>query len=313
MERLLGALAADDDPGDDGPGPGRHRPGGVPLLSVPSSLRTAQLRVTPAAVWGLVLVVVAVAAVLGVRVAWAERSAQPTPVSVAPAPTDPGQSRPRPADPAVMAETEPVESGVSGSEEANPGVGESYEAAAGAPSGPGPGHAGSPTAPAPVVVHVIGAVRRPGVVPVPPGSRVHEAVHGAGGLSDDADLTRINLARVVGDGERIWVPVRGEEPPDDVALAPVDGSSGPAGAGGSTSPGPGVGGAGGAGTPLVDVNTADQTLLETLPGVGPVTAQRILQWRSDNGRFSAPEELLEVSGIGPRTLEQLRPHITVGG
>ena len=295
MERLLGALAADEGPrGDREPAPGRHRPHRVPLLAVPSSLRTARLRVTPAAVWGLVLVVVAVAAVLGVRVAWAERSAQPTPVPVAPAPTDPDQG-------GALAE-----GGLTGGQ-ADPDI----------PADLGPEDVGSPTTtPDQVVVHLIGAVRRPGVVPVPPGSRVHDAVDGAGGLSDDADLTRINLARVVGDGERIWVPVRGEEPPDEIAgrsAGPVEGAPGSAGAGGSASPGPDGDGTDGSGTPLVDINTADQPLLETLPGVGPVTAQRILQWRTDNGRFSTPEELLEVSGIGPRTLEQLRPHITVGG
>lgn len=306
MERLLGALAADDDPRDsDDPAAGRHRPHSVPLLSLPSSLRTARLRVTPAAVWGLVLVVVTVGVVLGVRVAWAERSAQPTPVPVAPAPTDPGDSTLGPAD-------------VPGAQRAEAGQvpdRTSDQAGAGDPPGPEPGDAGSATAHQDVVVHMIGAVRRPGVVPVPPGSRVTDAVDGAGGLSDDADLTRINLARVVGDGERIWVPVRGEEPPADVGGSPaglVDGAPGATGAGGAASPDPDRAGPG-PGTPLVDINTADQPLLETLPGVGPVTAQRILQWRSDNGRFSAPEELLEVSGIGPRTLEQLSPHITVGG
>ena len=299
--------------------PGRHRPGRVPLVSVPSSLRTAQLRVRPAAVWGLVLLVIAVAAVLGVRVAWAERSAQPTPVPVSPAAADPGSSElgpeegsgaegAAPGDDAGPTQSDrPGEQGDSTSEQADLGP----------HSGQEPGHADTATAPGPLVVHVIGAVRRPGVVPLPRDARVTDAVDRAGGLSDDADLSRINLARAVTDGERIWVPVRGQEPPEDVAgnpLAPPGAAPGAAENGASgVAPGQGGAGAGGSATPLVDLNSADQPLLETLPGVGPVTAQRILQWRTDHGRFSAPEELLEVSGIGPRTLERLQAHITVGG
>ncbi len=227
------------------------------------------------------MLLVVVLAVVGVRSAWAQRAAEPIPVST---------SSVSDQDPDALTNPEPVRQG---------GVAESA------------GPSVSPDEPQATVlmyVHVIGAVSEPGVVEVPSGSRVSDVVQSAGGATTSADLSRINLARLVLDGERIWVPVRGEEPPDEAAepIAPgvaatPDGSAG-AGEGGAV-----------AGAPVaVDINTADSGVLQTLPGVGPVTAESILAWRTEHGGFSSVEELMEVSGIGPRTLEKLEPLVTVG-
>ncbi len=139
-----------------------------------------------------------------------------------------------------------------------------------------------------LVVDVAGKVRRPGIAVLPPGSRVVDALEAAGGARAGVDLTGLNLARLVVDGEQILVGV-----------APAAGV-----AGGLGTPPP-------EGTTLVNLNTADQATLETLPGVGPVTAESILAWRTDNGGFTAVDELLEVDGIGEATLEDLAPLVTL--
>lgn len=148
----------------------------------------------------------------------------------------------------------------------------------------------SPSAAAEVVVDVAGKVRRPGIVRLPVGSRVIDAVTAAGGPRRSVDLTSLNLARILVDGEQIVV-----------------GIDAPSGVAASAAAVPGVSGTG----TLVNVNTATQAELETLPGIGPVTAQAILQWRTDNGAFTAVDELMEVSGIGEATLAEIAPHVTV--
>ena len=159
-------------------------------------------------------------------------------------------------------------------------------------AGPAPGATAGPGAEsAVVVVDVAGKVRRPGIATLPVGSRVVDALEAAGGVRRGVDLTSVNLARVLVDGEQIIV---GVPPPGGVA-APA--ASAPVGPGGT-----GV---------LVNLNTATQAQLEELPGVGPVTAQAILQWRTDHGAFSAVDELLEVSGIGEATLAELAPFVTL--
>jgi competence protein ComEA len=153
-----------------------------------------------------------------------------------------------------------------------------------------------------VTVHVVGRVERPGVVTLPGGSRVGEALDEAGGTTGRADLTSVNLARPLVDGEQVVVPGRGETP----AAAPA-----PAGAPAAGAPAPGGAAAPGAAVAPVDLNTADLATLETLPGVGPVLAQRILEWRTQHGRFTAVEELGEVSGIGDKIYAQLSTRVTV--
>lgn len=165
--------------------------------------------------------------------------------------------------------------------------------------------AGLPTAASVLLVHVVGQVRRSGVVRLPPGARVLDAVKAAGGATSSADLAHLNLARPVADGEQIVVLKPGESiPPGGV---PGAGGAGPGGAG-STSPGStGAGTTGG----LVDLNTADAAALDSLPGVGPVLSQRILDWRAEHGRFSTVDELGEVSGIGDKLLAQIGPKVRV--
>ncbi len=292
---LMDHLAALDPDGPDSQSTasGRHREaleGHPRLLTLPVSLRSALVRVRPSAVWGAAVLVVLVLAVVGVRSAWAQRAAEPTPVSAADG--DPFSRTSAPQDGEVVSEDPSV--GTTGGDPAPPGV---------------PDPAAEPQTVAPMYVHVVGAVGEPGVVEVPSGARVSDVVDSAGGLSSDADPSRINLARVVVDGERIWVPVAGEEPPEEVAASRAPDGSNPSGGGRSD---PGTGADGGATSDVVDVNTADSAVLQTLPGVGPVTAESILAWRTEHGRFATVEELMEVRGIGPRTLDQLKPLVVVG-
>ncbi len=167
----------------------------------------------------------------------------------------------------------------------------------GAPSASTPsGGAPDPTvgdASAQLVVDVTGKVRHPGIVELVAGSRVIDALRAAGGARPGVDTAGLNLARQLIDGEQIVVGL-------DV---PAIGAAPTTPAAGSADPGQAI-------TP-VNVNTADQTQLETLPGIGPVTAASILDWRSDNGSFSSVDELLEVSGIGDATLADIEPYVYV--
>ncbi|HET7173854.1 MAG TPA: helix-hairpin-helix domain-containing protein [Nocardioidaceae bacterium] len=153
-----------------------------------------------------------------------------------------------------------------------------------------PGPAGRRTGKAvpPLVVDVAGKVRRPGIVELSPGSRVIDAIEAVGGVRRGVDITGINLARRLVDGEQIVVGVA-------VPAVPP----GPAPAGGSATP------------QRLDLNAATESELETLPGVGPVLAAAILQWRAEHTRFTSTDELLEVSGIGEKTLAQLEPFVYV--
>ncbi len=147
--------------------------------------------------------------------------------------------------------------------------------------------------PAPeVTVHVRGRVRQPGVISLPVGSRVIDAIEAAGGLRPGVSTGALNLARLLVDGEQVAVGIRdtGMQP------APID----------KTAPGAV------SSLPLVDINAASAAELEALPGIGPVLAGRIVQWRTDNGPFSDVEILGEVSGIGDALLAQIRPLIRVG-
>ncbi|WP_273938515.1 ComEA family DNA-binding protein [Kutzneria chonburiensis] len=130
--------------------------------------------------------------------------------------------------------------------------------------------------PGPLVVSVVGKVARPGLVTVPDGSRVADALRAAGGSLPDADLSQLNLARKLSDGEQVAV---GVPQPQAVPGQP-----------------PGK----------VNLNTATETELETLPGVGPSMAQRILQWRTKNGRFQSVDQLREVDGIGATRFDHLK-------
>jgi competence protein ComEA len=160
---------------------------------------------------------------------------------------------------------------------------------------------GATSAAAEVLVQVVGAVHRPGLVRLPTGSRVADAVRAAGGLTATAQEASVNLARVLVDGEQLLVQRRGR-PRILPAPGPAVGSAGGAAAGSAT---------GGSPTAPVDLNTATLEQLDGLPGIGPVLAQRILDWRTANGRFDSIDELGEVSGIGEAHLSDLRPLVIV--
>lgn len=152
-----------------------------------------------------------------------------------------------------------------------------------------------PATPAPVVmvrVHVVGAVAEPGVVTLPEGAIVQDAILAAGGPAEGADPATLNLAAPVTDGMQIVIGTI-ENP-----LGEVTGADTPSAAGG------GVSG-------LIDLNRASAAELETLPGVGPVTAAAIVQWREEHGPFTAVEELQEISGIGLKTFQKLQPLVTL--
>jgi competence protein ComEA len=154
------------------------------------------------------------------------------------------------------------------------------------------GSTAMPPPAAEVTVHVRGRVRQPGVISLPVGSRVIDAIEAAGGLRPGVSTGALNLARLLVDGEQVAVGIRdtGMQP------APID----------KTAPGAV------SSLPLVDINAASAAELEALPGIGPVLAGRIVQWRTDNGPFSDVEILGEVSGIGDALLAQLRPLVRVG-
>ena len=190
---------------------------------------------------------------------------------------------------------------------ASPGVPVPARAAPAGSAAPSPSAFGSPaSSPAPaaarteggeVVVHVVGQVARPGLVRLPSGSRVDDALAAAGGATPEADLTRVNLARVLVDGEQVAVPRPGEALP---ASSGAGGGAGPGSTGSADAP-----------AAPVNLNTASLSDLDGLPGIGPVLAQRILDWRQANGRFSSADELGEVAGIGDTLLERLRPLVRV--
>ncbi|MCF8606477.1 helix-hairpin-helix domain-containing protein [Gordonia sp. HY442] len=192
-------------------------------------------------------------------------------------------------------------------------VGSSTAARSGArSSGTGtdtPAHASEKSAPAEVVVSVVGLVQRPGLVRLAADSRVADALARAGGARVNADTMSLNLAQIVHDGDQILVGQKGD---DQVRSAVVtSGGSSPSPSGTSGTGGGAAGGSGGSGQ-LVNVNTATEAELDTLPGVGPVTAQSIIAWREANGSFASVDQLAEVDGIGEGRLAKLRPLVTVG-
>jgi competence protein ComEA len=160
-----------------------------------------------------------------------------------------------------------------------------------------------------ITVHVAGAVARPGVVELPAGSRLHEALAAAGGPTGSAEPDRLNLAAVVEDGQKIVVPERGQPGPvSGDATGSSGGDAGPADSGGA---GSGSSGSVGPGGSKINLNTAGVEELGTLPRVGPVLAQRIVDWRKQHGRFQSVDELDAVDGVGPKLLEALLPLVRV--
>jgi competence protein ComEA len=140
-------------------------------------------------------------------------------------------------------------------------------------------------------VSIHGAVATPGVVLVPAGARLDDVARAAGGFTDEADFTSLNLAGRVGDGESITIPAKGEQ---------------------QATPSPGISVETGAQSPLVNINTATVQELEKLPGIGEVLAGRIVEYRETNGVFQSVDELSNVDGISGRMVEMLSPLVTLG-
>ncbi|CAN5888359.1 ComEA family DNA-binding protein [soil metagenome] len=167
--------------------------------------------------------------------------------------------------------------------------------------GPAPGQ--------PVIVSVVGLVNKPGLVTLPTGSRVADALSAAGGVVDGADTIGLNMARRVADGEQVVVglaPVPGQPAALASSVHPGEAPAGPAPSGPATADPAGTS----PGAPL-DLNAATVEQLDTLPGVGPVTANAIIAWRDSHGTFDNVEQLSEVDGIGPARLEKLRDLVRV--
>lgn len=150
--------------------------------------------------------------------------------------------------------------------------------------------------PGPITVHIAGRVSEPGVYELPRGARVIDAIEAAGGLLEDAGEPAVNLAAVLEDGMKVEVVSQSST----AASAAADSG----GAGGI--PGPSTSG-------LVNINTATQAQLESLPGIGPTIAGRIIEYREDNGPFEMIGDIVRVSGIGPSTFDTIRDLITVDG
>lgn len=273
------AAASDHDPFPDEQPPWWRSASGTPgagsaaQRSRPERL-LGWLRPTPAELVGLVLLVLG--SVVATVVWWGQSVTSPagTDQLGGPAAEQPGE----PAPPPTAA--------------AGPATGMDVADGTGA-AGDGADAAGSFAAA--VTVHVSGAVSRPGLVTLPAGGRVGDAVLAAGGLTAEADTARVNLARALADGEHVHLPRVGEELPEPIA--PVGGAaSGAAGeATGSTGDGP------------LDLNRASAAELEELPGIGPSRAAAIVEHRERNGPFAVPGDLRGVPGIGEATFQTLAP------
>ena len=148
-----------------------------------------------------------------------------------------------------------------------------------------------------IYVDIGGAVKNPMLAELPEGSRVEDAINAAGGIKEDADMTSINRAEFLEDGEKIYIPAFSVD--DDGNVIAETGASG-------SSAGTSSGASG-----KVNINTADSTALQELNGVGPATAQKIIDYRESSGRFKSIEDIKNVSGIGDKTYEKLKDYITI--
>lgn len=150
-----------------------------------------------------------------------------------------------------------------------------------------------------ILIHVSGCVKNNTVVTLPEGSRINDAIEVAGGLTADADLTNINLAYILEDGEKIYIPKKGEEVETN-----SEANSGHTEASAPTSYSSNK-------TSKININKATQAELETIPGIGPSTALKIINYREENGKFTSIEDIKNVSGIGDAKYENMKDYITV--
>jgi len=158
---------------------------------------------------------------------------------------------------------------------------------------------------APLAVHVIGAVPRPGLYEFSEGARNQDAIDAAGGLLSSANVDAINLAALLSDGQQLNIPyLEGQTPAEESASLELPGSSGN---NEISTPESSLSTDG----ELININTATLEELDSLPGVGPTIAQRIIDYRNENGPFSTIEEIMDVSGVGPATFDEIENMITV--
>lgn len=247
------------------PVPGRHAARRAAVALVPEQVR-GRVALGP---WHLAVVALGVAVALAVACWWVVRGSStsvPAPATVTAAPLVGLTPAPGATPVAVPSAPVSIEAGSSPASTATASTAE-------------------------VTVDVEGKVRRPGVRVLPAGSRVIDAIRAAGGAPRRRDLSGLNLAAVLTDGQQIMVGAVSTTMPTVGPSAAATGAAGP-------------------GT-LVDLNTATADELDTLPGVGPVTAQSILQWRAQNGGFTSIDELMSVDGIGPKTYAEIEPFVTV--
>lgn len=231
------------------------------------------------------------------------------------------------------------QAGQQGSQPSSPSASSPEGAGAQAPEaaeglGPSAGHSasGSAVEPGPLTVHVVGEVKRPGLIELPGGSRVGDAVEAAGGLTDAAAADGVNLAAPAVDGSQVQIPDRALAEvwkaagtgavtgSGSAGGSAVDAGTGPAASSAAADSGPGApvpggtseaGEAGSPGAALIDLNQATAAELEELPKVGPVLAQRIIEHRDQVGGFRSVEELDDVSGIGPAMMAAIAPLVAV--
>ena len=154
-----------------------------------------------------------------------------------------------------------------------------------------------------IVVHIMGAVKNEGIVELNEGARVSDAINSAGGLAEDADMSKINLAYVLEDGVKIRIPSINDEPTEEYITTDgveiVESSSQTTQNGGNSKSG------------LININTANETELDSLPGIGPSIAAKIINYREENGDFASIEDIKNVSGIGDSKFEELKDLICV--
>ena len=194
------------------------------------------------------------------------------------------------------------------------GAGDGGVGNGGVGGGAGSGGVGDGAVPAEIIVSVVGMVHHPGVVTVPGTARVADAVNAAGGMLPEASPASVNLAAPLVDGQQILV---GPDPLPELstggtsASAPGGAAAATGSAGGGKAGAGGGEGGGGAGGGLVNINTASQAELETVTGIGPATAKKIVAHREQHGPFTSVDQLEEVPGIGPAKLEGMRAEVTV--